>query len=74
MARGKATKANCGASMRHSGEVLETLEMPHGVGVSGLEYDGKDRFYCGGGSSGTDQSRARAEAHRCRQGQVSRKG
>jgi glutamine cyclotransferase len=38
---------------RTSGEVLETLEMPHGVGVSGLEYDGKDRFYCGGGSSGT---------------------
>ena len=26
--------------------------MPPGVGVSGLEYDGKDRFYCGGGSSG----------------------
>jgi len=37
---------------RASGEVLETLELPHGVGVSGLEYDGKDRFYCGGGSSG----------------------
>ena len=35
-----------------SGEVLETLEMPPGVGVSGLEYDGNGRFYCGGGSSG----------------------
>ena len=35
-----------------TGEVLETLEMPHGVGVSGLEYDGNGRFYCGGGSSG----------------------
>jgi len=35
-----------------SGEVLETLEMPPGVGVSGLESDGGDRFYCGGGPSG----------------------
>jgi glutamine cyclotransferase len=35
-----------------SGAVLETLEMPAGVGVSGLEADGRDRFYCGGGSSG----------------------
>jgi hypothetical protein len=34
------------------GEVLETLEMPPGVGVSGLESDGGDRFFCGGGSSG----------------------
>ena len=35
-----------------TGEVLESLEMPAGVGVSGLESDGGDRFYCGGGSSG----------------------
>jgi glutamine cyclotransferase len=35
-----------------TGEVLESLEMPPGVGVSGLEADGKDRFFCGGGSSG----------------------
>jgi len=35
-----------------TGEVLEKLEMPPGVGVSGLESDGADRFYCGGGSSG----------------------
>jgi len=35
-----------------SGEVLESLEMPAGVGVSGLESDGGDRFFCGGGSSG----------------------
>jgi glutamine cyclotransferase len=34
-----------------TGEVLEKLEMPAGVGVSGLESDGKDRFFCGGGSS-----------------------
>jgi glutamine cyclotransferase len=35
-----------------SGEVLERLEMPAGTFVSGLESDGGDRFYCGGGSSG----------------------
>ena len=35
-----------------TGEVLERLEMPPGVAVSGLESDGRDRFYCGGGSSG----------------------
>jgi len=35
-----------------SGAVLERLEMPPGTTVSGLESDGKDLFYCGGGSSG----------------------
>jgi len=35
-----------------TGEVLESLEMPAGVAVSGLESDGGDRFFCGGGSSG----------------------
>ena len=35
-----------------TGEVLEMLEMPAGVMVSGLESDGGDRFFCGGGSSG----------------------
>jgi|SRR5215468_4279941 len=35
-----------------TGEVLETLEMPAGVGVSGLESDGGDLFFCGGGSTG----------------------
>jgi len=35
-----------------SGEVLEALAMPKGTGVSGLESDGKDRFFCGGGGSG----------------------
>jgi len=34
------------------GAVLERLRMPDGVGVSGLESDGVDTFYCGGGSSG----------------------
>ena len=36
----------------HSGAVLERLEMPPGKGVSGLESDGADLFYCGGGTSG----------------------
>jgi glutamine cyclotransferase len=35
-----------------TGEVLESLEMPPGVGVSGLESDGGDQFFCGGGGSG----------------------
>ncbi len=35
-----------------TGNVLESVEMPRGVGVSGLECDGVDRFYCGGGKSG----------------------
>jgi outer membrane protein assembly factor BamB len=35
-----------------SGAVLERLEMPRGIGVSGLESDGESLFYCGGGPSG----------------------
>jgi glutamine cyclotransferase len=35
-----------------TGEVLEVLEMPPGVNVSGLESDGGDQFFCGGGRSG----------------------
>lgn len=35
-----------------SGAVLGRLTMPSGTAVSGLESDGKDLFYCGGGSSG----------------------
>ena len=35
-----------------TGKVLETLVMPPGVSVSGLESDGDDQFFCGGGSSG----------------------
>src|SRR5262249_37327300 len=35
-----------------TGEVLETLEMPPGVIVTGLESDGDDQFFCGGGRSG----------------------
>jgi glutamine cyclotransferase len=35
-----------------TGEVLESLEMPAGTNVSGLESDGRDLFYCGGGKTG----------------------
>ena len=35
-----------------TGEVLERLEMPPGVHVSGLESNGSDQFFCGGGNSG----------------------
>ena len=47
------------SELRHvdaeTGEVLEKLEMPAGVYVSGLESDG-DRFFCGGGKSGKVRS------------------
>jgi hypothetical protein len=35
-----------------TGEVQESLEMPPGVSISGLESDGGDQFFCGGGTSG----------------------
>jgi glutamine cyclotransferase len=35
-----------------TGEVLESLEMPPGVTVSGLESDGGEQFFCGGERSG----------------------
>jgi glutamine cyclotransferase len=35
-----------------SGEVLEQLDMPAGASVSGLESNGRDQFFCGGGRSG----------------------
>lgn len=35
-----------------TGEVFETLDMPAGMGLSGLEWDGRDQFFCGGGGSG----------------------
>ncbi|HEV2212606.1 MAG TPA: PQQ-binding-like beta-propeller repeat protein [Gammaproteobacteria bacterium] len=44
------------SELRHidpkTGEVLESLAMPEGINVSGLESDGADRFYCGGGGTG----------------------
>jgi len=35
-----------------TGEVREQLDMPAGEIISGLESDGHERFFCGGGSSG----------------------
>jgi glutamine cyclotransferase len=35
-----------------TGKVLESLEMPPGVYVSGLESDGGDQFFCGGEKTG----------------------
>jgi glutamine cyclotransferase len=35
-----------------TGAVLDRIDMPPGTGVSGLESDGGDRFFCGGGNSG----------------------
>jgi glutamine cyclotransferase len=35
-----------------TGKVLETVEMPDGIFVSGLESDGREQFFCGGGNSG----------------------
>jgi glutamine cyclotransferase len=44
------------SELRHidpqTGEVLETLDMPPGMGVSGLASDGGDQLFCGGGDSG----------------------
>jgi hypothetical protein len=34
-----------------TGEVLVSLDMPPGVGISGLESNGSDQFFCGGGKS-----------------------
>ena len=34
-----------------SGKVLEQFDMPAGTGISGLEWDGGDRFFCGGGKT-----------------------
>jgi glutamine cyclotransferase len=35
-----------------TGTVIDTIVLPEGMGVSGLESNGDDRFYCGGGRSG----------------------
>jgi glutamine cyclotransferase len=35
-----------------TGDILESLDMPPGTSVSGIESDGGDQFFCGGGNSG----------------------
>jgi glutamine cyclotransferase len=56
------------SELRHidpeSGAVLERLEMPRGVGISGLESDGADLFYCGGGGTGKVRAVRRPKATR----------
>ena len=51
-----ATWENDESELRHvdpaTGKVLDSIEMPAGLVVSGLESDGGDRFFCGGGGSG----------------------
>jgi streptogramin lyase len=55
-----------GAELRRvdpeTGALLESLQMPPGVAVTGLESDGVDCFYCGGGSSGTVRAVRRIRA------------
>ena len=46
----------------NSGAVLERLEMPPGAGVSGLESDGADLFYAGGGEQRQGPRRAPPQA------------
>jgi glutamine cyclotransferase len=45
-----------------TGDVLTRLEMPAGTGVSGLESDGADLLYCGGGGSGKVRAVRRPKA------------
>ena len=56
------------SALRHidpqTGEVLEQLDMPAGVGISGLESDGGDRFFCGGGRSGKVRAVERPKARK----------
>ncbi|MEO8312776.1 MAG: hypothetical protein ABI520_16520 [Caldimonas sp.] len=45
-----------------SGDLLDRIEMPRGAGVSGLESDGADLFYAGGGGSGTVRAVRRSKS------------
>ena len=47
-----------------TGTVLDRIEMPRGTGVSGLESDGGDLFYCGGGPSGKVRAVRRSKGAR----------
>lgn len=46
-----------------SGQVLEMLDMPPGTDVSGLESNGGDQFFCGGGTSGKIRAVRRPQSH-----------
>jgi glutamine cyclotransferase len=47
-----------------TGAVLECLQMPVGLVISGLESDGASLFYCGGGSSGKVRAVRRRQSDR----------
>jgi len=61
-----ATMEDEQSEIRHinpkTGEVLERLELPDGVTVSGLEGDGTGVFYCGGSESGKVRAVRKAKA------------
>lgn len=46
-----------------TGEVMDQIDMPPGTGVSGLESDGGERFFCGGGGSGKMRVVRRPKSH-----------
>jgi glutamine cyclotransferase len=47
-----------------TGAVMESVEMPAGTMVSGLESNGSDQFFCGGGTSGKVRAVRRPGASR----------
>ncbi|WP_269792097.1 glutaminyl-peptide cyclotransferase [Stenotrophomonas sp. Iso1] len=51
-ATGEAEQSDIRRIDPETGAVLERLQMPDSISVSGLEADGGDLFYCGGGLSG----------------------
>src|SRR3546814_15530775 len=53
-----------------SGKVFEALAMPAGTAVSGLESDGGERLFCGGGGSRKLRPRARPRTEERRGGKV----
>ena len=50
-----------------TGQVQEQLVMPDGTFISGLESDGKDQFFCGGGKSGKVRAVQRPQRTRSKQ-------
>jgi len=57
-----------------TGKVLERIEMPPGVRVSGLESDGGDHFFCGGGNTGKVRIVRRPKRKTARSGPSRRNG
>ncbi len=47
-----------------TGEVKESIAMPAGVNISGMESDGRDQFFCGGGKAGKVRVVRRGKAAR----------